>query len=101
MHKGITDLNLVDNMQNEQSGTNEDEKQEVSEIIFKEETCWSIAKRKTKFFFQNITLEPVMLFYGVIRSIDRVAQSQLIIGKKNRLSVIFYGSREFSILNLN
>ena len=67
-------------MHNEQSAGNEDEKQEVSEIIFKEETYTSIAKRKTKFFLQNITLEPVMLFYGVIRSIDRVAQSQLIIG---------------------
>ena len=59
---------------------NEEQEQQISEIIFTEETCASMVKRKTKYFLTNITLEPVMLFYGIIRSIDKVAQSQLIIG---------------------
>ena len=67
-------------MQNDES-INEEQEQNVSEIIFKKETSASKVKRKTKYFLTNITLEPVMLFYGIIRSIDRVAQSQLIIGK--------------------
>ena len=67
-------------MQNDES-SNEEQEQNVSEIIFKKETSASKVKRKTKYFLTNITLEPVMLFYGIIRSIDRVAQSQLIIGE--------------------
>ena len=67
-------------MQNDES-INEEQEQNVSEIIFKKETSASKVKRKTKYFLTNITLEPVMLFYGIIRSIDRVAQSQLIIGE--------------------
>jgi len=67
-------------MQNDES-INEEQEQNVSEIIFKKETSASKVKRKTKYFLTNITLEPVMLFYGIIRSIDRVAQSQLIIDK--------------------
>ena len=70
---------IVQNMQQDGS-INEEQEQQVSEIIFKEETCTSMVKRKTKYFLTNITLEPVMLFYGIIRSIDKVAQSQLIIG---------------------
>lgn len=60
----------------------EEKEQEVSEIVFERETSVSVAKRKSKHFLENITLEPVMLFYGIIRSIDSVAQSQLIIGMK-------------------
>ena len=67
-------------MQNDASGSQE-EKSELPEIIFKEENLISVAKRKIQFFLTNITLEPVMLFYGVIRSIDRVTQDQLIIDK--------------------
>jgi len=59
----------------------EEKEQEVSEIVFERETSVSVAKRKSKHFLENITLEPVMLFYGIIRSIDSVAQSQLIIDK--------------------
>ena len=58
----------------------QEEKSEIPEIIFKEETYLSVAKRKIQYFLTNITLEPVMLFYGVIRSIDRVSQDQLING---------------------
>ena len=67
-------------MQNDVSGSQE-EKSEIPEIVFKEETRLSVAKRKIQYFLTNITLEPVMLFYGVIRSIDQVTQNQLIIDK--------------------
>ena len=67
-------------MQDDIPGSQE-EKSELPEIIFEKETYFSVAKRKIKFFLTNITLEPVMLFYGVIRSIDRVSQDQLIIDK--------------------
>ena len=68
-------------MKNDESRQDENEEQELSEIVFSRENSVSLAKRKAGFFFTNITLEPVMLFYGVIRSIDRVAQSQLILGR--------------------
>ena len=67
-------------MKNDVSGSQE-EKSELPEIIFEEENYISVAKRKIQFFLTNITLEPVMLFYGVIRSIDRVTQNQLVIDK--------------------
>lgn len=51
-------------MQNDVSGSKK-EKSELPEIIFEEENFISVAKRKAKFFLTNITLEPVMLFYGV------------------------------------
>ena len=70
----------TDKMQDDIPGGQE-EKSEIPEIIFKEETYLSVAKRKIQYFLTNITLEPVMLFYGVIRSIDRVSQDQLIIDK--------------------
>jgi len=57
------------------------EKEEVGKIIFETETFSSMAWRKCKHFFTNITLEPVMLFYGIVGSIDRVASSQLILDK--------------------
>ena len=79
-------------------------------IVFESETFFSLAKRKCKTFLTNITLEPVMLFYGIVgwvlcqklssfhqftmttfvrkkkvksrfRSIDKVASSQLILDK--------------------
>ena len=50
-------------MQNDVSGSKK-EKSELPEIIFEEENFISVAKRKAKFFLTNITLEPVMLFYG-------------------------------------
>ena len=73
---------------------NEEQEQQISEIIFTEETCASMVKRKTKYFLTNITLEPVMLFYGIIRSIDRVAQSQLIIGQ---LFIIYPACLSFTL----
>ena len=39
---------------------------EMTPIIFESETFFSLAKRKVSSFFSNITLEPVMLFYGII-----------------------------------
>lgn len=42
------------------------EKEEVGKIIFETETFSSMAWRKCKHFFTNITLEPVMLFYGIV-----------------------------------
>ena len=35
-------------------------------IVFESETFFSLGKRKCKTFFTNVTLEPVMLFYGVV-----------------------------------
>ena len=35
-------------------------------IVFESETFFSLAKRKCKTFLTNITLEPVMLFYGIV-----------------------------------
>ena len=60
---------------------NETESEEASPIKFQPEGYFSIVKRKGRSFFQNITLEPVMLLYGVVGSIDRVASSQLILDK--------------------
>ena len=40
--------------------------EEVGKIIFETETFSSLAWRKCKHFFTNITLEPVMLFYGIV-----------------------------------
>jgi len=57
------------------------EEEKVLPIKFETETFFSIAKRKCKHFFTNITLEPVMLFYGIVGSIDRVASSQLLFDK--------------------
>ena len=44
----------------------DEEKEEVRKIIFETETFSSMAWRKCKHFFTNITLEPVMLFYGIV-----------------------------------
>ena len=44
----------------------EEEEEEVSPIKFETETYFSLVKRKTRSFFRNITLEPVMLLYGVV-----------------------------------
>ena len=43
-----------------------EEKEEVGKIVFESETFSSMAWRKCKHFFTNITLEPVMLFYGIV-----------------------------------
>ena len=58
----------------------EEQVDEFNEIIYKGETLVSKVRRKVTFFLTNITIEPVMLFYGCIRSIDYIAQSQLTIG---------------------
>ena len=43
-----------------------DGKEELGKIVFESETFSSMAWRKCKHFFTNITLEPVMLFYGIV-----------------------------------
>ena len=71
---------------------NEEEEEEpvdeFNEIIYKGETLVSKVRRKVTFFLTNITIEPVMLFYGCIRSIDYIAQSQLTIGRLTLLMQI-------------
>jgi len=57
------------------------EESEIPTVVFEKETKFSTIKRKCRAFFRNITLEPVMLFYGVIRSIDSIANSQLLLDK--------------------
>ena len=47
-------------------GLGEEKKRKEHTIIFESETFFSLAKRKCKTFFTNITLEPVMLFYGIV-----------------------------------
>ena len=54
---------------------------EVPHIVFEKESYASLAIRKCRTFFRNITLEPVMLFYGVVRSIDGIANNQLLLDK--------------------
>ena len=49
--------------------------------MFERESHLSLLTRKVRTFFRNITLEPVMLFYGVIRSLDSIASGQLLIDK--------------------
>ena len=46
-------------------------KEEVGKIVFESETFSSMAWRKCKHFFTNITLEPVMLFYGIVGSVRK------------------------------
>ena len=48
-----------------------EEKEEVGKIVFESETFSSMAWRKCKHFFTNITLEPVMLFYGIVGSVQK------------------------------
>ena len=48
-----------------------EEKEEVGKIVFESETFSSMAWRKCKHFFTNITLEPVMLFYGIVGSVRK------------------------------
>ena len=66
----------------EQFEEEEEPVDEFNEIIYKGETLVSKVRRNVTFFLTNITIEPVMLFYGCIRSIDYIAQSQLLIGYK-------------------
>lgn len=68
----------------EQVEEEEEPVDEFNEIIYKGETLVSKVRRNVTFFLTNITIEPVMLFYGCIRSIDYIAQSQLTIGSQNK-----------------
>eukprot|EP00090_Calanus_glacialis_P009730 TRINITY_DN18129_c0_g1_i1.p1 TRINITY_DN18129_c0_g1~~TRINITY_DN18129_c0_g1_i1.p1 ORF type:complete len:508 (-),score=86.66 TRINITY_DN18129_c0_g1_i1:102-1625(-) len=68
-------------MGSEKDSSKHEKPEEVEPIVFEKETSFSVVSRKCKSFFQNITLEPVMLFYGVVRSIDSIASSQLILDK--------------------
>ena len=74
---GVTFKEQILEEQEEQEGPVD----ELNEIIYKGETCVSKVRRRVRFFLTNITIEPVMLFYGVIRSIDYIAQTQLKIDK--------------------
>ena len=75
------DEKQIDNEQLEEE--EEEPVDEFNEIIYKGETLVSKVRRNVTFFLTNITIEPVMLFYGCIRSIDYIAQSQLLIGSQN------------------
>ena len=71
------------NEEQNQEEEGEEPVDEFNEIIYKGETLVSKVRRKVTFFLTNITIEPVMLFYGTIRSIDYIAQSQLLIGRQS------------------
>ena len=96
--EGFDKVELEDKDKDKRAKDGKEEKEEVGKIVFESETFSSMAWRKCKHFFTNITLEPVMLFYGIVglvrkfffelllrhisfRSIDRVASSQLILDK--------------------
>jgi len=68
-------------MTSDTDATNQDKPEEVEPIVFETESYFSLVTRKCKTFFRNITLEPVMLFYGVVRSIDSIASGQLLLDK--------------------
>jgi len=71
------------NLDNEEENRRRSEKksEDVTKITFETETWFSLVKRKVKYFFANVTLEPVMLFYGIVGHLDSVASSQLLMDK--------------------
>ena len=75
------------------AGAGPEKEPELPQIVFQAESRASLVKRKAEAVFTNITLEPVMLLWGVIRSIDGIARRQLILGKNlclpNRLSLAY------------
>ena len=68
-------------MRHEHSERQMDETEKIPKVKYEDEPSSSVVRRKARFCLTNITLEPVLLFYGVIKSMDRIAQNQLIIGK--------------------
>ena len=53
----------------------------VDTIEIPEERKFSKAQRKIKYFFSNITIEPVLFLFGILKTLDLITQGQLIIGK--------------------
>ena len=70
-------------------------KRKEQTIVFQSETFFSLAKRKCKTFFTNVTLEPVMLFYGIVgwvlchklSSFSQFTMTTFIIKKEIRLNL--------------
>ena len=60
------ELEDKDKDRDKRANDGKEEKEEVGKIVFESETFSSMAWRKCKHFFTNITLEPVMLFYGIV-----------------------------------
>ena len=64
--EGFDKVELEDKDKDKRAKDGKKEKEEVGKIVFESETFSSMAWRKCKHFFTNITLEPVMLFYGIV-----------------------------------
>ena len=64
--EGFDKVELEDKDKDKRAMDGKEEKEEVGKIVFEPETFSSMAWRKCKHFFTNITLEPVMLFYGIV-----------------------------------
>ena len=64
--EGFDKVELEDKDKDKRAKDGKEEKEEVGKIVFESETFSSMAWRKCKHFFTNITLEPVMLFYGIV-----------------------------------
>ena len=67
--EGFDKVELEDKDKDKRAKDGKEEKEEVGKIVFESETFSSMAWRKCKHFFTNITLEPVMLFYGIVGSV--------------------------------
>ena len=68
---GFDKVELEDKDKDKRAKDGKEEKEEVGKIVFESETFSSMAWRKCKHFFTNITLEPVMLFYGIVGSVRK------------------------------
>ena len=68
--EGFDKVELEDKDKDKRAKDGKEEKEEVGNIVFESETFSSMAWRKCKHFFTNITLEPVMLFYGIVGSVQ-------------------------------
>ena len=69
--EGFDKVELEDKDKDKRAKDGKGEKEEVGKIVFESETFSSMAWRKCKHFFTNITLEPVMLFYGIVGSVRK------------------------------
>ena len=70
--EGFDKVELEDKDKDKRAKDGKEEKEEVGKIVFESETFSSMAWRKCKHFFTNITLEPVMLFYGIVGLVQEV-----------------------------
>ena len=69
--EGFDKVELEDKDKDKRAKDGKEEKEEVGKIVFESETFSSMAWRKCEHFFTNITLEPVMLFYGIVGSVRK------------------------------